>query len=126
MMHVVTDLCIPAHANRVAHERDPFEWHIEGNARALAERAVPTIAALPRPSDHVEALARVAKGHAADATTTPLGRVLHKYGLRAKVSAKVARAQAEELIPLAAGHAAAILRRFAREHRSSLERRDRP
>ena len=116
MLHVLTDMCIPSHANRVAHEDDPFEWFIEGNARALSQLAVPTIAPLLRASAHVEAMARVAQRHAPDATNTPLGRVLERIGARRKVSAREAAMQAEALVPLAAGHAAALLRRFAAEH----------
>ncbi|MEO7094975.1 MAG: hypothetical protein ABI175_17080, partial [Polyangiales bacterium] len=52
---------------------------------------------------------------APDATNTPVGRVLERVGLRRKVSAREAAAQAEVLLPLAAGHAAALLRRFAAE-----------
>ncbi|MEO7094535.1 MAG: hypothetical protein ABI175_14865 [Polyangiales bacterium] len=115
MLHVLTDMCIPSHANRVAHEDDPFEWFIEGNARTLGALPVPTIAPMPRASAHIEAMARSAQQHAPDATNTPVGRVLERVGLRRKVSAREAAAQAEVLLPLAAGHAAALLRRFAAE-----------
>jgi hypothetical protein len=109
-------MCIPSHANRVAHENDPFEWFIEGNARTLAALPVPTIQPLPYASSHIEAMAREAQPHAPDATNTPVGRVLERLGLRRKVSAREAASQADVLIPLAAGHAAALLRRFASEH----------
>ncbi len=113
LFHVLTDMCIPSHANRVAHDDDPFEWFIEGNARALSALPVPSIAALPRASAHIEAMARVAMQHAPDATNTPVGRALERVGLRTKVTSREAAAQAEVLIPLAAGHAASLLRRFA-------------
>ena len=116
LLHVLTDMCIPSHANRVAHDSDPFEWFVEGNMRALAALPVPTIAPLARASAHLEAMARVAQPHAPDATNTPIGRVLERLGLRRKVSSREAAAQAEVLVPLAAGHAAALLRRFSREH----------
>jgi hypothetical protein len=119
MLHVLTDMCIPSHANRVAHESDPFEWFIEGNARTLSALPVPTISPLPRASSHIEAMARVAQPHAPDATNTPVGRVLERAGLRRKVSAREAGAQAMELVPIAAGHAAALLRRFSAEHAPS-------
>ena len=116
LLHVLTDMCIPSHANRVAHEDDPFEWFVEANARALAAMPVPTIAPVSRASMHLEAMARVAQPHAPDATNTPIGRVLERLGVLRKVSSREAAAQAEVLVPLAAGHAAALLRRFAHEH----------
>ena len=116
-LHVLTDLSIPAHANRVVHERDPFEWFIEGNAASLSSLPVPFVDACQRPSDHVEAMARSAQPHEADATTTPLGRLLKRFGLRKALRTRVVAEQARTLVPIAAAHAAALLRRFASETR---------
>jgi hypothetical protein len=115
ILHVVTDVCIPSHVHRAAHDRDPFEWHVEGNLARLAELEVPEIALATRPSELVARLAAEAARFRADRTNTPLGRVLRRAGVWKRVGASEARAQADALVPLAIGHGAALLRMFARD-----------
>jgi hypothetical protein len=115
LLHVVTDVCIPSHVHRAAHGRDPFEWHVEGNVDRLAALPSPEIALADRPSAIVAQLAREAARFRPDRTNTPVGRVLRRVGLMKNVGAGEARAQAEALIPLAIGHASAVLRMFARD-----------
>ena len=119
ILHIVTDVCIPSHANRVAHDSDPFEWYVEGNLetlRTLAVPALPTaVARARRPSALVESLARTASTFRPDGTNHPLGRLLRRAGLRRKVTAREAADQARTLIPLAAAHGAGVLTMFARD-----------
>jgi hypothetical protein len=114
-LHVVTDACIPSHVHRAAHDRDPFEWQIEGNLARLRALPVPTVAPGRRPSELVTALAREAQRFRPDRTNTPLGRLLRRAGLARAVGAAEARAQADVLLPLAVGHATALLDMFARD-----------
>jgi hypothetical protein len=118
ILHIVTDVCIPSHANRVAHDTDPFEWYVEGNLatlRALPIPALPAAAGARRPSELVESLARTASTFRPDGTNHPVGRLLRRAGLRRKVTAREAADQAEVLIPLAVAHGAAMLTMFARD-----------
>lgn len=115
VMHVVTDACIPSHAHRVAHDRDPFEWHVEGNCERLAALAAPEVPLATRPSVLVAELARTAAGFRADRTNTPVGRWLRRRGLAKRVDSAEARTQADALVPLAIGHAVAVIRMFARD-----------
>jgi hypothetical protein len=115
ILHIVTDACIPSHAHRVAHGYDPFEWHIEGNLPRLRALPVPEVKLTRRPSTLVADVAQAAARHRPDRTNTPIGRLLERAGLLRKVDAREARAQAEALLPLAVGHASALLRMFARD-----------
>lgn len=113
--HLLTDMSCPVHAHRTIHEEDPFEWHVEGNVGRLRGLPVPAVPAAARPSDLIEGLARFTQRFATDATNTPWGRRLERWGLLKPVSAKLAAAQASELIPAAAGYTAALLELFLRE-----------
>jgi hypothetical protein len=115
ILHVLTDVCIPSHVHRAAHDDDPFEWHVEGNVDRLRALPVPSIDPVRAPSELVTSLAREAAKHRPDRTNTPVGRLLRRAGLRRRVDAREARAQADVLIPLAIGHATALLRMFERE-----------
>ena len=115
IVHVVTDACIPSHAHRAAHESDPFEWHVEGNLERLRALPVPEVALAARPSELVAALVRRAARFRPDRSNTPIGRMLERARLVRGVEAKEARAQADVLIPLAVGHATALLDMFARD-----------
>jgi hypothetical protein len=108
--HVLSDVSIPSHARRVAHERDPFEWWIEGNLAALRGTKASEAAPLPRkPADLARSLAAHAARFAPDRTSTPLGRVLRRAGHYKPVQAAEARRQALELIPDAVSHVRALL-----------------
>src|SRR5262249_42901800 len=115
IVHLIADMSIPSHVHRVAHDRDPFEWWVEGNRARLAALPVPEVAVPARPSELIESLARAAAKHRPDRTNTPFGRFLKKRGWRRGVSAAEVSAQAVELVPLAAGYGAALLRMFARD-----------
>jgi hypothetical protein len=107
--HVLTDVSIPSHVHRAAHDRDPFEWWIEGNLPALqASKAAPT-PNVARPEQLVGSLARRAHGFAPDRTNTPLGRALKRAGKRRGISAAEARSQALALVPQAVSHVRALL-----------------
>lgn len=117
VLHVLTDVCIPSHVHRAAHDDDPFEWHVEGNAARLRALPVPAIAPARAPSDLVRSLAREAAKHRPDRTNTPVGRLLRRAGLLRRVDAREARVQADALLPLAIAHATALLVMFDRDLR---------
>jgi hypothetical protein len=121
ILHVITDVCIPSHVHRAAHDRDPFEWHVEGNVDRLRALPVPAVARVERPSELVASLAREAARHRADRTNTPIGRFLRRAGIARAVDAREARAQADVLIPLAIAHATALLDMF--DYDASFSRR---
>lgn len=114
-LHVLTDVCIPTHVHRVAHEDDPFEWSVEANLERLRALPVPEIDLPKRPSDLVASLAEAASRERPDRTNTPIGRALRRAKIFRKVSAAEARAQTDVLIPLAIAHGAAFVRMFARD-----------
>jgi hypothetical protein len=113
--HLLSDMSCPVHAHRSAHLTDPFEWWVEGNAAKLLELPVPHVADAARPSDLIESMATFTQGFAADDTNHPVGGLMKRLGLRESVSAKLAGEQARALIPMAAGHTAALIRLFLRE-----------
>ncbi len=112
--HVLTDVSIPSHVHRAAHERDPFEWWIEGNLPELSRlepRAVPSASA----SALVQSLAARSAVFEPDRTNTPWGRALKRRGRRQGVSAAEARRQARELVPHAVSHVRALLEQACRD-----------
>ena len=115
IVHLLADMSIPSHTARAAHDRDPFEWWVEGNLARLAALPVPEIAPPARASDLVEQLARTSMTFTPDHTNHPWGKLLKKRGLRKGVSAQLAGEQAEVLVPLSAGHGAALLAMFFRD-----------
>jgi hypothetical protein len=118
--HLVTDMACPAHAHRTVHMiDDPFEWYVEGNAPALRALPVAVVPVPARPADLVESLARHTQRFPPDGTHSPWGRWLFRLGLREKLTARTLAEQARALIPLAAGHVAALLRLFLRDARVS-------
>lgn len=111
LVHVLTDMSIPSHVHRAAHERgDPFEWYVEGNLPALRALPPAAIPALAGPVPLVASLAGHAARHAPDWTNTAPGRLLRRWGLARPVTAALAREQAADLLPRAIAHAAALLR----------------
>ena len=118
VLHLIADMSIPSHTHRVAHDHDPFEWYIEGNAGELRRLPLPLVDPPRRAADLIESLARASARFAPDATHHPLGRLLRRLGLRQPITARVAAEQARALVPLAAGHAAAMLRLFLRDARA--------
>lgn len=111
--HLLTDMACPVHAQRTVHmTSDSFEWYVEGNARALEILPVPAVATRRRASELVEDLAGQTQRFPADTTNSPWGRLLWKVGMRRKIPVPMLSDQACQLIPLAAGYAAALLRLF--------------
>ena len=115
VVHLVTDMCCPVHVHRQVHDTDPYEWWVEGNVKKLLELDVPDVEDFPRARDAIEAMAARCKPYRADRTNHHLGRVLRRAGVLSPLGSKEAGEQARELIPLAAGHAASILRLYLRE-----------
>jgi hypothetical protein len=109
-VHLLTDMACPVHAHRTVHTTDPFEWYCEGNHRALAALPVAVVPDAARASDLVESMARFTQAYPPDETNHAPGRLLKRLGLRRPVSAREAGEQARALIPVAAGHAAALVR----------------
>ncbi len=114
--HVLSDVSIPSHVHRAAHDRDPFEWWVEGNLLALAGAEPPSsVPEVRRPGELVQSLAGLAADFAPDRTNSPLGRLLRRRGQRRPVSAALARSQALRLIPEAVNHVRALLNLACRE-----------
>jgi hypothetical protein len=90
-VHPLVDMACPVHAQGVAHGNDPFEWCVEVMGEEL--RAL---------SASSESYARFA-----DATR---GMARHAQGF--KIARTRAHDQARRLIPLAAGHTAALFEIF--------------
>lgn len=116
--HLLADMSCPVHAHRTVHEEDPFEWCVEGNGPWLRALPVPAVPKGEKASELIEGMARFTQRFATDATNTPWGRLLERWGARRGVSAKEAAAQAGRLIPMAAAYAAALIELFLREARS--------
>jgi hypothetical protein len=112
-VHLLTDMACPVHAQRTVHMiSDSFEWYVEGHAGALESLPVPAVAVRRRASELVEDLARQTQRFPSDTTNSPWGRVLWRVGLRRKIPLPVLSDHARQLIPLAAGYAAALLQLF--------------
>ncbi|MEO7328511.1 MAG: hypothetical protein ABI193_08035 [Minicystis sp.] len=115
IVHLIADMAIPSHAARAPHDRDPFEWWVEGNLGKLAALPVPSVAPAARASDLIERLARTTMTFTPDHTNHPWGKLLKRRGLRQGVSASLAGEQAEVLVPAAVGYGAALLAMFFRD-----------
>lgn len=113
--HVLTDMSIPSHVHRAAHQRDPFEWYVEGNLASLRGLPLPPLPSAQGPADLISGMARLASHHAPDRTSTPLGRRLRRLGWLRSTTSREAAAQAHELIPQAVAHTAALLCMYRRE-----------
>ncbi|MFO0755935.1 MAG: hypothetical protein U0359_05565 [Byssovorax sp.] len=121
IVHLLADMSIPSHTARAAHDRDPFEWWVEGNLDALAALPVPEVARAAAASDLIENLARTSMTFTPDHTNHPWGRFLARRGLRKGVTAREAGEQARVLVPLTAGYAAALLGMFFRDRGLAVE-----
>jgi hypothetical protein len=119
--HLLTDMCCPVHVHRITHLTDPYEWYVEGNIARLLELPVPHVAEAERPSELVQRLAAHTRSFRGDPTNHHLGRALKRAKLLNGVTTKEAAEQARELIPLAAGYTAALLRMYQRDRACSPE-----
>lgn len=106
--HLLIDMACPAHAHRVAHWRDSYEWYIEvhGDSLGALRAAMPmdyqSAAAI------VEGLARFTRQFPADGTHHHLGRWLKARGWRRSHTRVEIAQQAEQIIPVASAHLAAM------------------
>jgi hypothetical protein len=112
--HVLADMACPVHVHRVAHETDPYEWYVEAHGRQLARLDIPSAPPARRPSELIEQLAGFTRQFAPDRTHNLLGRWLLRLGLRQALPRRELAAQAERIIPVAAGHAVGLLQLFLR------------
>jgi hypothetical protein len=110
--HLLIDMACPVHASRVAHMNDGYEWFVEANCEYLAGLPFQV------PQHHrsvravVEGLARHTRKYPPDRTNHHWGRLLKSLGLRKSHTRATFAAQAEQIIPEAAGHLAAVYRQF--------------
>lgn len=111
-MHLLADMGCPTHAKRVVHTTDPYEWYVEGNAGRLRELPVADVPAPRRARDLVTSLASFTQAFPADRTHSAWGHVMWRLGKWKRADRESCRAQAEAIIPVAAGHAVALLRLF--------------
>jgi hypothetical protein len=114
VVHLVTDMCCPVHAHRAVHDTDPYEWWVEANTKKLLALDVPDVPDVARVSDAIEAMAAFCKPYRADWTNHHTGRALKRMGVLRGVGSREAGEQARTLIPMAAAHAAAVLRLYLR------------
>ncbi len=117
--HLLKDMCCPVHVHRLVHDTDVYEWYVEGNIKKLLALDVPDVPDAARPRDLIHDLAAYTRRYPADATNHHFGRVLKRAKLLRGVSSKEAAEQAHELIPLAAGYTAALLRMYLRDRECS-------
>jgi hypothetical protein len=114
VVHLVTDMCCPVHAHRAVHDTDPYEWWVEANAKKLLALDVPRAPDVDRAGDAIHAMALACKPYRADWTNHHAGRALKKLGVLRGVTSREAGEQARTLIPLAAAHAASVMRLYLR------------
>ena len=86
-VHPLIDMACPVHAQGVAHGNDPFEWCVEAMSEELRS--------LPASAESYARFADATRGLACHAQRFPIARTR-------------AHDQARRLIPLAAGHTAAL------------------
>lgn len=110
--HLLTDMCCPVHAHRTVHLTDGFEWWVDAHARELVELPVPDAGGAECASELIERMARFTQSFDTDATHHPLGSVLHRRGLRHRLTSKECAAQARALIPQAAAETVVLFLLF--------------
>lgn len=114
-LHLLVDMACPVHAQRVVHVSDPFEWYVESHAAELGQPPAGPVADRPRASELIESLSHFTQAYPADRTHNGWGYLMWRLRLYPKMDTATVAAQARALIPVAAGHAAALLRLFLRE-----------
>jgi len=114
-LHFLIDMACPVHAQRVIHVRDPYEWAVEGGFSELRQLPAAPVGPHESVAGLVESMARITQRFPADTTSHAWGWLMRRLGFRHRVPAAEARLQARELIPVAAGHAAELLRLFFRK-----------
>jgi hypothetical protein len=110
--HLLIDMACPVHAWRVAHWSDGYEWYVESHLDELKSLPFALAPAFASVRANVAALACATRRFAPDRTHHHWGRWLKRRGWRQSLSQAELAAQARVLIPLAAGHLAAMYRQF--------------
>lgn len=116
--HLLIDMACPVHAHRVPHLTDGYEWFVEANCDQLrnGEFEIPTHYRKVR--DTVAGLARFTRQFEPDRTNHHWGRLLKSMGLRRSQGRTEWADQAAHIIPVAAGHLAAVYLQFLAETRA--------
>lgn len=114
VMHLLVDMACPTHAQRAIHVTDPYEWWVDSHEKALRELAVPAMPDAGRASDIVERLAAFTQDYPADRTQNGWGALMRQLGIYERMDRETVAAQARAIMPVAAGHAAALLRLYLR------------
>jgi hypothetical protein len=117
--HLLVDMACPVHASRVAHLNDGYEWFVEANCVRLAALPFEVPLQYRRAQDAVAALAQFTRRFAPDRSNHHWGRLLKALGLRRSLTRAEFAAQAEQLIPAAAGHLAAVYTQFIEAARAT-------
>ncbi|NHZ34067.1 hypothetical protein F0185_10765 [Massilia sp. CCM 8692] len=116
--HLVIDMACPVHASRVAHLTDGYEWYVEANGAQLAALPFDVPHQYASAHDAAAGLAAFTQRFAPDRTNHHWGRLLKRLGLRRSLTRAEFAAQAEHIIPTAAGHLAAVYLTFIEATRS--------
>jgi hypothetical protein len=116
--HLLIDMACPVHVHRVAHWHDGYEWYIEvhGDDLAMLQAAIPT--AYQSAAEIVEGLARFTRQFPADGTHHHLGRWLKARGWRRSHTHTEIAQQAEQIIPVASAHLAAMYLLFVQKNQT--------
>ena len=110
--HLLIDMACPVHASRVAHMNDGYEWFVEANCERLAALPFHVPRQYASAHDIAAGLAAFTRQSKPDRTNHHWGRLLKSMGLRAPPSRTELAAQAERIIPTAAGHLSALYAQF--------------
>jgi zinc dependent phospholipase C len=113
--HLIIDMACPVHATRTPHLDDGYEWVVEKNYLNLSELPFEIPNHFSTSNDIVKSLARWTQRFEPDRTHHPIGAFLKKIGLRKGLHQKQLADQAEQIIPKAAGHLAALYLLFLKE-----------
>jgi hypothetical protein len=117
--HLVIDMACPVHASRVAHLTDGYEWYVEANGPLLAALPFDVPRQYASARDAAAGLAAFTQRFAPDRTNHHWGRLLKRLGLRRSLTRTELAAQAEQIIPTAAGHLTAVYLTFIEATRPS-------
>ncbi|NHZ79666.1 hypothetical protein F2P44_10300 [Massilia sp. CCM 8695] len=117
--HLVIDMACPVHASRVAHLTDGYEWYVEANGPHLAALPFDVPSQYGSARDAAAGLAAFTRRFTPDRTNHHWGRLLKRVGLRRSLTRTEFAAQAEQIIPTAAGHLAAVYMQFIEATRPS-------
>jgi hypothetical protein len=117
--HLLIDMACPVHAHRVPHWTDGYEWFVESHCEQLAALPVEVAGPYPSAKSTVAALARFTRQFAPDRTHHHWGRWLQSMGWRQGVRAADCAEQARRIVPVAAGHLAALYLLFLQATQAS-------